>query len=175
MLDTIQSFLSVRFIKFCTVGASGVAVNLIFLAFFSDVMAIQVNVALALAIEISINSNFIINELWTFRDRRKSGGKLRRWIKFHLVALIGGTIQWIVFIGCNLLLCIFLIENDNYFADAYQFSFFEKYLIRPIIDPPEVGNWKYLSQLLGIGAATFWNYIVNLYWTWARKEEAADS
>jgi putative flippase GtrA len=174
MFDWLQSLLSFRFLKFCTVGASGVVVNLLFLALFSDILSFQVNIASAMAIELSINSNFFMNEIWTFRDRHVSSGRARRWAKFHLVSLAGGGIQWVVFIGCNLFLAMMVLTDGSNSALGEEASALERYLIRPIANPPDVGYWKYLSQLIGIGAATFWNYIVNFYWTWARSEEVVD-
>ena len=35
-----------------------------------------------------------------------------------------------------------------------------------VASPPDVGNLKFFSQLLGIGLATFWNFLANFYWTW---------
>ena len=103
ILTKLEPFFSVRFLKFCAVGLSGVIVNLGALAVLADLFAIQVNVASALAIEISINTNFLINELWTFRDRREPGqGVLKRLFQFHLVSLVGAIIQWSVFIACNM-------------------------------------------------------------------------
>jgi putative flippase GtrA len=173
MLDRLHSLFSLRFLKFCAVGASGVVVNLLFLAIFSELAAIQVNIASALAIEMSINSNFLINEIWTFRDRHAAPGRLLRWAKFHLVSLVGGAVQWVVFIGCNLLLYM-IVEGEGRGSQEADLGVVEQYLIRPVTHPPDVGNLKYLSQLLGIGAATFWNYVANFYWTWAKREEAGD-
>jgi putative flippase GtrA len=31
----------------------------------------------------------------------------------------------------------------------------------------------YVSKVLGIGAATFWDYLLNFYWTWAKRPEPA--
>jgi putative flippase GtrA len=169
MFDWLTAFFSLRFLKFCTVGASGVLVNLLSLALFADILGVQVNLASALAIELSINSNFAINELWTFRDRRL-GHRTKRWLKFHLVSLVGGAIQWLIFIGCNSL--VFMITKGTDAPCGAGGGMVERYLIAPVTHPPDVGNLKYLSQLLGIGGATFWNYIANFYWTWARGDEA---
>ncbi len=168
MFDGLQSILSLRFLKFCTVGVSGVFVNLLSLAFFADIVGLQVNLASALAIELSINSNFAINEAWTFRDRHR-GRRLKRLGKFHLVSLVGGSIQWLIFIGCNVFFFVLLEES---IATNEATGLFERYVVAPIAHPPDVGNLKYISQLLGIGGATFWNYLANSYWTWARGEEA---
>ena len=170
MFNGLQSIFSLRFLKFCAVGASGVLVNLLSLAVLADGLALQVNLASALAIELSINSNFVINEAWTFRDRHR-GRRLKRWLKFHLVSLVGGGLQWLIFIGCNFLLYV-LVKGGAPPGGAH--GVVHRYIIAPITHPPDVGNLKYLSQLLGIGGATFWNYIANFHWTWARGKEATN-
>jgi dolichol-phosphate mannosyltransferase len=95
-----------RFIKFCLVGASGVIVNyglywlLTRLAGFTPLDNAAIggivsgNVAMAIAIEVSIITNFTLNEYFTFRDRREPGASfLLRLLKFNLICLVGGLIQ----------------------------------------------------------------------------------
>jgi len=88
-----------RFVKFCTVGASGTVVGLGFLALFVQVASLNKTVSVAASYEIAIINNFILNELWTFRDRRTPGQKsfLMRGLKFNLVSLVGGGINLGVF------------------------------------------------------------------------------
>ena len=176
MRERLRPLFSVRFLKFCAVGLSGVFVNLIALGLLSDVLQLQVNLASALAIEISINTNFLINELWTFRDRRlvdKRG--TTRWAKFHLVSLVGAAIQWSVFIAMNHLWLVGFMTGDQGSAHTPPSGgWFEQHVLQPIVSPPDVGHFKYLSQLCGIGAATFWNYFANFYWTWKLKRPAGD-
>lgn len=172
MIKSIESLFNSRFIKFCVVGASGVFVNLGLLAILADWLDLHVNLASALAIEASINSNFIINELWTFRDRRGDGvSPLLRWLRFHLVSLVGALMQWCVFILINMawvsLLALDLETPSD--TNAAGLGFIESHFWRPIISPPDVGYLKYLSQLCGIGVATLWNYFVNFYWTWGNR------
>jgi putative flippase GtrA len=172
MIHQLSKLLSLRFIKFCTVGASGVLVNLSLLAVLADGFGIHVNLASALAIEASINSNFIINELWTFRDRRrKTGGVFGRLVKFHLVSAVGAIVQWSAFILCNMIWVGLLRDAACNTPDMGDGGILWRYVIGPVRHPPEVGALKYVSQLLGIGIATFWNYFVNFYWTWARPRE----
>ena len=75
------------FIKFNLVGLSGVAVNegLLLLFVFLGIYYLY---ASAVAIEISIDSNFILNDLWTFRDRRHGHAGVRL-MKFNGLMLIG--------------------------------------------------------------------------------------
>ena len=170
-LFRLAPFLSSKFLKFCTVGASGVVVNLGAMALLLSA-GLRSSSASALAIEISILSNFVVNELWTFRDQRDGGTVLGRALRFQAVSLVGALIQWTVFLGMNVV--FFCWYSDTAAFSAY-FSggegLIETYVLRPIVNPPDVGFAIYGSQLLGIGVATVWNYLANFYWTW-RKEAA---
>jgi dolichol-phosphate mannosyltransferase len=85
------------FLKFCAVGVSGVGVNLLALTVL-DGLGLGKYVASPLAIEISIISNFLINNYWTFRWRRKMGRFLARAFKFNLVSLVALGVNYGVFI-----------------------------------------------------------------------------
>lgn len=155
--------------QFATVGASGVVVNLACLSLFKA-LRVHINAASALAIEISLLSNFVINYAWTFRDRRAdAGGILLQAWRFHLVCLIGAAVQFLSFVALNVV-WLHLFHDAQVVADYYagQASWLERWLWHPLWHPPDVGNWVYLSQLLGIGAGTAWNYLLNFYWTWGR-------
>lgn len=161
---------SPRFLKFCAVGASGVVVNLGCLALLAEVMGMHPNLASAIAIELSIVSNFAINEAWTFRDRRASSSLLGRALRFHLVSAVGGVVQWSVFVlgNAGLFLALWPASQVNSYFGAPASGNLERYLLRPIAAPPDVGAPKFLSQLAGIGVATFWNFFANLLWTWRK-------
>jgi dolichol-phosphate mannosyltransferase len=81
----------VRFVKFCLVGASGVLVNEGLLWLLKQFAGLPLAFASAISIETSIISNFILNDYFTFRDRRLQGGRssLMRLLKFNLVSLAG--------------------------------------------------------------------------------------
>ncbi len=59
----------VEFIKFCAVGGSGVGVNLGIYALLTRWLNIDPAVASPIAIEISLLTNFLLNERWTFVER----------------------------------------------------------------------------------------------------------
>jgi dolichol-phosphate mannosyltransferase len=96
-----------RFIKFCLVGLSGVVVNyglywlLTRVAGFAPLDNAATggiasgNAAMAISIETSIITNFILNNYITFADRNVGGIKafLGRLLKFNLICLVGGLIQ----------------------------------------------------------------------------------
>ena len=96
-----------RFVKFCLVGVSGVIVNyglywlLTRLAGFTPLNNAAIggiasgNLAMAISIETSIVTNFILNNYLTFADRNVRGIKafLGRLFKFNVICLVGGLIQ----------------------------------------------------------------------------------
>ena len=86
------------FFKFGVVGAIGVVVNEGLLILFQS-MGVYLLAASAVAIEISILSNFFLNDLWTFRDRR-SGIAAVRLAKFNALMLAGLLVNLaIVYVG----------------------------------------------------------------------------
>ncbi len=116
-----------RFIKFCTVGASGAGVNLGLLAFFVEVVGLYETLAVVISYEISILNNFIWNELWTFRDKRASAGGsvLSRAIKFNLVSLGGFSINLAVFaLLFNLFGVFYIISEAVAILSAMLWNFF---------------------------------------------------
>lgn len=169
----LAQLLTRRFLRFAAVGASGVVVNLAALNLFS--LALQVNVASAAAIEVSLLSNFALNSVWTFADRKNNAGTLQRLARFHVVCLAGAVLQFIVFVGLNVVWVRFL--NGEAGLSAYlghEHGWFNRWVVLPIVNPPHVGPWIYLSQTVGIGVALFWNFFLNLKWTWGSAAQARD-
>ena len=103
-----------RFAKFCVVGLSGIVVNMFFLWFFTEVVKIFYLFSSFLAIELSIMNNFILNELWTWRDRKSSGrlNYLKRMVQYHISVSISAILA-------NIFLLWFLTE---FFHLYYLFS-----------------------------------------------------
>lgn len=75
-----------RLLKFAIVGASGILVNEGLLFILTETLNIHYLLSAFLSIECAILSNFILNDLWTFKDRRDHGvrGSLKRAIKSNL-------------------------------------------------------------------------------------------
>jgi dolichol-phosphate mannosyltransferase len=75
------------FVKFAIVGGVGVVVNEgLLLALIAA--GLYLLLASVIAIEVSIITNFFMNDLWTFKDRR-SGHIAVRLGKFNLLMLVG--------------------------------------------------------------------------------------
>jgi putative flippase GtrA len=166
----IKPFFTRRFAKFGAVGATGVIVNLAVLWLLRRA-GVHTNLASAIAIEMSILSNFAINHVWTFGDRRGDGPSVgQHLLRFHLVSLVGGLIQFGIFVVLNVVwLRWFGSEAAIAQYVAAPGTWADHWIFHPLVEAPDVGNWVYLSQILGIGTATVWNYLLNFYWTWAKK------
>jgi len=82
-----------RTFKFMAVGISGVFVNLGTLWYLVSFLSISELVAGVVAIELSILSNFLLNDFWTFKDRRR-GRFVYRLIKCHGSA-IGPLVNYV--------------------------------------------------------------------------------
>jgi len=171
----VGPFLSRRFVKFAAVGLSGVVVNLATLALLRA-LGVHTNLASAVAIEVSTLSNFVVNHRWTFGDRRADGGSLLgSGLRFHLVSLVGGAIQFVVFVAMNVAWLVLLASAADVVAyGAGAHSAFERWVVHPLMQPPRVGRLVYLSQIVGIGVAMVWNYLLNFYWTWAARRNVSD-
>ena len=167
MPSVFSIFLTKRFLRFCTVGASGVFVNLGVLAVL-NMLSVHAIIASAIAIEVSILSNFAANEFWTFKDRGVRAKRIHRLYQFQLVSLVGALVQLSVFVLC--IFCWASITNQMGSIDTGSTRSWYNTLLQFVQTPPEVGVALYLSQLAGIGLATAWNFCANLFWTWQSSD-----
>jgi dolichol-phosphate mannosyltransferase len=132
-----------RFIRFATVGLSGVIVDMALLYLLSDptTLAWGLTRSKLIAAEMAILNNFFWNDRWTFRDlsAKQRGFKavLRRFGKFQLVCLAG------VAINATLL--------------NLQFNL--------------LGMNRYVANAVAIAAVTAWNFWLNLKISWRMVEQ----
>lgn len=140
--------LSRRFFKFCTVGASGVGVNLAFVwighqLFASLERAPQLALASALGVVVSVFTNFLLNDAWTWADRPK-GHRIRDFFvragRYYLASGVAIGIQY----GCAQLL-----------AQAF-------------------GVWIYVAQAIGIVIGMGFNFAANHLWTFRAPPAPTD-
>ncbi len=102
-----------RFIKFGVVGGSGVVVNLGLLWVFTEIFGFFYIYSAVISIETSIISNFVLNEHWTFKDRRQDGaGMFRRGIKFNLVSLAGMVINLAVLFSLTEFISLYYMYSE---------------------------------------------------------------
>ena len=128
-----------RFLKFCLVGVSGLAVDMGLLFLLSDprMLGLGLTRSKILAAETAILSNFLLNDVWTFRDAAAmqpgARPRLRRFLSFNAICSVG-----LVF---NVLLL-------NVLFNAGHLN-------------------RYVANAIAIVAVTAWNYWLNrkLNWT----------
>ena len=103
----------VRFLKFIGVGLSGTIVNLGILRLVNALTNWSGYVALVPGIEVSIITNFLLNDFFTFSDRRTGNMKsfFGRLLRYNLVALSGAVINYAIAAG------LFTVGLNIYLAD----------------------------------------------------------
>jgi dolichol-phosphate mannosyltransferase len=88
-----------RFFKFLLVGTSGVVVNqgLLWLLHDPNHAGWDIRPALLVAIEVSIITNFILNNSFTFADRHKPGLRhfMGNFLRFNFFSTPGGILNWV--------------------------------------------------------------------------------
>lgn len=86
-----------RIARFLAVGAIGAVVNL---GTLTLLLAAGLNKYLAspIAIEVSILSNFVLHETWTFADRPREASLWVRGLKFKTVALLALVASYATFV-----------------------------------------------------------------------------
>lgn len=143
-----------RLLRFVAVGASGVVVNLGVLWLLAGVLRVREVLASAIAIEVSILWNFLLNDAFTYRDRnpRATAGRIERAVRYNAVSLVGLALQ----LGAFVLLRLVLLH---------------------VLGRESLGALRYPVQCAGIVLATAWNFLGNLRFTWrqapARTGDAA--
>ena len=89
------------FIKFIAVGSSGIFVNLGIFTLLIN-LGLDKFIASPVAIEFSIISNFILNNLWTFSQKNNKDTIRIRGLKFHIVSLVALIISFLTFVLLSL-------------------------------------------------------------------------
>ncbi|NCP47273.1 hypothetical protein AUJ42_01720 [Candidatus Collierbacteria bacterium CG1_02_44_10] len=111
-----------KFLKFGTIGLFGFVINKVGLDVFAkllsnliSVVGVRNTLANALAAEISIVSNFIFNNLWTFKNEKLVWGSkiVRKFATFNLSSVVSGILLPSLVIGLG----------TQIFGDQYRFLF----------------------------------------------------
>jgi dolichol-phosphate mannosyltransferase len=133
---------SVRFLskvgRFYTVGASGLAINF----FISYVLSNSITNmwyihATTVGIVISVTTNFVLNKIWTFEDKKfRLGSTLRQYGLFASISALGAALQLgllYIFVqsgiqyGLSLIFAVALASANNFLLNK-KFTFHEKIL-----------------------------------------------
>jgi dolichol-phosphate mannosyltransferase len=119
-----------RIIKFCLVGGSGIGIYMGLMFLLTDIAGLLYVISAVFSWLGAVTSNFIFNELWTFRDLRRRGKQntLKRAIWFIGVRLAG------LIINITILFCLTELLGVYYLVSA---------LIAILV----VVTWNYLASL----------------------------
>lgn len=79
--------------KYYVVGISGILVNLGILYVLKEYVGLWYLVSSAIAIYISMTTNFFLNKAWTFNDAKVKQSTLFMYVKFIGISIIGMLIQ----------------------------------------------------------------------------------
>ncbi len=85
--------LPIRFIKFCLIGGIGVVVHLAVLGVFHKILSLEFLVSQIIAAYVAMSGNYILNNRFTFSDKKKSG--VQFWIgmlSFYVICSFGAFI-----------------------------------------------------------------------------------
>lgn len=138
----LATFPVARFIRFAIVGFSGVFVDMILLYLLSDPNQLGWGLTRSkiIAAEVALISNFLLNDVWTFRDASEHQpgirAKFRRFIKFHIICSMGLVIN------------VALLN--------IQFNL--------------LGINRYIANAIAIATVTAWNFWLNLKLSWRVTE-----
>ena len=88
---------SADFIRYSLVGSSGVFVNLGVYILLTRSFDLPKELAPIVAIEMSVLSNFFLNNFWTFKKRAVKTPLISRIFKFHLVVGGSGILNYVTF------------------------------------------------------------------------------
>jgi putative flippase GtrA len=96
-----------RAARFCLVGGTGTAINTTVLYVLSRALDLPLPVSSAMAVELAVLSNYLLNDRFTFAVRRPS---FRRLAKFNITSLAG--------LGVNVVIVWLLARQGVYFLAA---------------------------------------------------------
>ena len=113
-LSRLNSALSVRFLKFGLVGVLGIAVNLISMALVISFLRYRDWRASALATFLAMLHNYVLNNVWTFRDRKHTGiGFLRGCLLYVATCSIGLLLMTGVYSGLTATLAKLVHQGEK--------------------------------------------------------------
>jgi dolichol-phosphate mannosyltransferase len=149
-LSSVSRYMSVRFIKFALVGASGTIVNLCAFVAFARLFGLRDWRISASATLLANLTNYIFNNAWTFVDRGHRGWSLLRgYISYLGFSLVGMSASTLTFAGLTV---------------AYH----------TYLRPGQTAKESYILalgfQLVGILVGTLFNYELNKRFTWRDRD-----
>jgi len=147
-LSSVSRYMSVRFVKFALVGASGTVVNLCAFLAFAALVGVRDWRISAVATLLANIMNYIFNNAWTFVDRGHRGWSLLRgYASYFAFSLVGLSASTLTFAGLK----------GAYDAYLHSQPSKEAYLVAAGF------------QLIAILVGTVFNYQLTSRFTWRDK------
>jgi len=147
----MKELLSSRFFKFALVGGTGAMVQLLSLQVWRLFFPYQL--AFFLAIELAVISNFILNNLWTFADRKLKLAQMPlKFIQFNLAS--SGSI---------------IIQQIVAFVGEFGIGLFTLFTLPVISIAIDTGT---VYAVVGIGLGLFWNFFAYNFFIWKKPSAA---
>ena len=143
LLDkSLGRYIPIRFIPFALIGGVGVFVHMAVLWLVFLAMGRSFLIGQSAAALVAMTTNFFMNNMFTYRDRRLRGWSLLRgWLSFTLACSVGAV--------ANVGIATYLFESAT-LGDL---------------------GWV-LSALAGILVGAVWNYAVTSVYTWSKPKAA---
>ena len=141
--------------KFCLVGGSGLLVNLAVvwvgneLLFPSLAEWWRTSLSYALGILVSIFTNFVLNDGWTWKDRRGKGPG--QWFvrlgKYSAIAAVAAVLQYLTSLAVTAAAAWLVTGSASGVVSIW---------------------YKWLAVMAGVVVGTFVNFLVNHFWTYRK-------
>lgn len=135
LMDMVDFFWFVitrgNLLKYALVGISGILVNEMILYLLHSFHPILADLV---AIEVSITTNFFLNDLWTFRNRRKKFGIAKRLVLHNIFSFIPGAVNFIFYFSLYL--------RGFEYLDANLLGIIAAYIVRYILSSSVVWGEK---------------------------------
>jgi len=119
--------LNARFLKFCIVGSSGVIVNMGLLWILTEKVGLYYLISSGIGIETSIITNFIFNDMWTWKEvgGNRFRERLGRAVKFNIICATGLVVNIAILWSMSEIIGVYyLISNLFGIGGAVLWNFF---------------------------------------------------
>jgi len=142
-----------QFVKFCLVGGSGVFVDMGVLFLLADPRCLGLNATLSkvCSAETAMASNFVWNEVWTFRETGRPTNDAGRVVTRLRPGIFRRVLVFNGICGVGIILAVLLL----------------------FVLHKQLGSNLYLANLVAIGVGTIWNFSMNARFNWRVMDRGA--
>lgn len=136
--------ITLKFLKFGIVGASGAVIDFGLTALCKGILGIPELLANAIGFTLAATSNYYLNRVWTWKSKSKDVGI--EYAKFFFVSLIG--------LGLNSLI-VFLLKD---------ISIIPRFINTTL-------DWDFwIAKIIATAIVMVWNFLANNFFTFRKKK-----